>query len=111
VLDSLFHRIYCALSPSGVFIFDVVVPGQVPPGEAVKSFTKGQDWIVLVEKQEDLDRQILTRRIITLRQAGDLYRRTEEIHRQRLFDATALADALSQAGFHSGRNVRSLRAV
>jgi hypothetical protein len=71
----------------------------VPVGEIVKSFTEGQDWIVLVEKQEDLAQQILARRIVTLRQVGDLYRRTDEVHRQRLFDATLLAEALSEVGF------------
>lgn len=99
ILDSLFHRIYRSLPAGGVFIFDVVVPGQVPLGEVVKSFTEGEDWIVLVEKQEDLTRQILTRRIITLRQVGELYRRTDEVHRQRLFNTPALAEELSQIGF------------
>jgi SAM-dependent methyltransferase len=99
ILDALFRRVYRALPPSGVFIFDVVVPGQVPPEEIVKSFTEGEDWIVLVEKQEDLTQQILTRRIITLRQVGELYRRTDEVHRQRLFNTPALAEELSQIGF------------
>jgi SAM-dependent methyltransferase len=99
ILDSLFQRIYHALSPGGVFIFDIVVPGHVAPGETMESFTEGQDWIVLVEKQEDPIQQILTRRIITLRQVGDLYRRTDEVHHQRLFDTDALADALQQKGF------------
>jgi SAM-dependent methyltransferase len=98
-LDLLFQRIFKALSPGGAFAFDVVVPGQVPPGEIVKSFTEGQDWIVLVEKQEDRTKEILTRRIITLRQVGELYRRTEEVHRQRLFNPTVLAARLQQVGF------------
>jgi SAM-dependent methyltransferase len=99
VLEALFRRIYDALSPGGVFIFDVVVPGHVAPGEIVRNFTEGQDWIVLVEKQEDPIQQLLTRRIITLRQVEDLYRRTEEVHHQWLFDTDALADALQQKGF------------
>lgn len=99
VLVSLFQRIYNALDPSGVFIFDVVIPGQVAPGETVKSFTEGQDWIVLVEKQEDLIRQLLTRRIITLREVNGLYRRTDEVHHQRLFNVETLAQALKQIGF------------
>ena len=98
-LDALFRRIYHALSPSGVFIFDVVVPGHVAPGETLKSFTEGQDWIVLVEKQEDPTQQMLIRRIMTLRQVEGLYRRTDEIHCQRLFDVEMLAQALNQNGF------------
>jgi SAM-dependent methyltransferase len=98
-LNSLFQRIYHALAPGGLFIFDVVVPGHVAPGETLKSFTEGEDWIVLVEKQEDPIQQILTRRIITLRQIEGLYRRNDEVHQQRLFDRDALAKALIQNGF------------
>ncbi|PSB54195.1 class I SAM-dependent methyltransferase [Chamaesiphon polymorphus] len=99
VLNDLFQRIYRALIPGGIFIFDIVTPGQVPAGEVVKNFTEGQDWIVLVEKQEDLTRQILTRRIITFRQIGELYRRSEEVHLQRLFDVESIAKKLEQIGF------------
>jgi SAM-dependent methyltransferase len=99
VLDALFRRIYQALAPGGVFIFDVVVPGHAAPGEIVKSFTEGQDWIVLVEKQEDPIQQLLTRRIITLRQVEALYRRTDEVHHQRLFNRETLVEALRQIGF------------
>jgi SAM-dependent methyltransferase len=99
ILDLLFRRIYHSLSPGGMFIFDVVVPGQVAPGEIAKSFTEGHDWIVLVEKQEDRMQQVLTRRIISLRQVEQLYRRTEEVHRQRLFNAATLAEQLSKIGF------------
>jgi SAM-dependent methyltransferase len=99
VLNNLFQRIYRALIPGGIFIFDVVTPGQVPAGEVVKTFTEGQDWIVLVEKQEDLTRQILTRRIITFRQIGELYRRSEEVHLQRLFDVESIVATLDRIGF------------
>jgi SAM-dependent methyltransferase len=99
VLNDLFQRIYRALIPGGIFIFDVVTPGQVPAGEVVKNFTEGQDWIVLVEKQEDITRQILTRRIITFRQIGELYRRSEEVHLQRLFAVEILATIVERIGF------------
>jgi SAM-dependent methyltransferase len=98
-LESLFQRIYQALSPGGVFLFDAVVPGQVAPGEVVRSFTEAHDWIVLVEKQEDLVQQLLTRRIITLRQIEGLYRRTDEVHHQRLFSVEGLSTGLKKIGF------------
>jgi SAM-dependent methyltransferase len=99
VLENLFQRVYHALSPGGMFIFDVVTPGQVPTGEIVKTFTEAEDWIVLVEKKEDLKRQILTRRIITFRQIGELYRRSEEVHLLRLFNLESLAKLIEQTGF------------
>jgi SAM-dependent methyltransferase len=98
-LDALFQQIYQALRPGGVFIFDVATLGQVPSGEIIKTFTEGQDWLVLVEKSEDLTAQTLTRRIITLRQVGGLYQRTDEVHRLRLFEVEHLTQALQQVGF------------
>jgi hypothetical protein len=51
-----------ALQPGGVFVFAIGVPGQVEPGTIVKGFTEGADWVVLVEKAEELSPPILTRR-------------------------------------------------
>lgn len=98
-LIPVFQRIYNALAPGGVFIFDVAEPGQVEVTTPVKSFTEGEDWIVLVEKQEDRDRHILTRRIITFRQMGEHYRRDDEVHRQQLYISEEIAAMLKQVGF------------
>jgi SAM-dependent methyltransferase len=98
-LTQLFYRIYSALKPGGVFIFDIVEPGQVAPGIPSQGFTEGEDWVVLVEKLEDREQEILTRRIITFRKVGECYRRDEEVHRQQLYQATDIAEQLRQVGF------------
>ena len=98
-ISQLFRRIYQALHPGGLLIFDIAEPGQCPPNITIKHFTEGPDWLVLVEKTEDPETAILTRRIITFRQAGDLYRRDEEIHSQQLYQANDLVDELRQIGF------------
>lgn len=98
-LNPLFQRIFNALQSGGLFIFDLVEPGQVEPGKVSQSFREGEDWIVLVEKLEELETRILTRRIITFRQEGTQYRRDEEIHRQQLYHAKEIAEQLSQIGF------------
>jgi SAM-dependent methyltransferase len=95
----LFRRVYAALRPGGLFVFDILEPGQLKPGVVVKGHRVGDDWAVMVEKEEDADRQVLTRRITTFRQVGKLYRRSEEVHRQRLYPAPVLADSLERAGF------------
>lgn len=95
----LFHRIYNALESRGVFIFDIVELGQVTSGTTSQGFTEGEDWIVLVEKHEDAEREILTRRIITFRKVGEYYRRDEEIHHQRLYKVKDIAEALRRVGF------------
>ncbi len=51
-LVDLFNRIYRALTPGSIFVFDIATPGQVNPGTTTKGFTEGKDWIVLVEKEE-----------------------------------------------------------
>lgn len=98
-LLQLFERIYTALNPGGIFIFDLAEPGQLPGGEQVKTFTEGEDWFVLVEKEEDVERSTLVRRIITLRKVGEHYRRDREVHYLRLYEARAIAEKLAQVGF------------
>jgi SAM-dependent methyltransferase len=99
MLVQLFDRIYRALTPGGVFVFDIAEPGQVMPGETTKGFTEGKDWIVLVEKEEEQAQSILIRRIITFRKVGENYRRDDEVHHLRLYRATDVAEKLRQVGF------------
>ena len=55
--------------------------------------------MTVVEKHEDRRQQTLTRRITTFRKVGDLYRRADEVHRVRLYDAAAMAAELRRIGF------------
>jgi len=93
----LFQRVYEALAPGGVFVFDAAGPGQVAQGIVSRSFTEGTDWVVLVEKEEQ--QRVLTRRISTFRKVGELYRRDDEVHRQRLYEASEIAGELRGVGF------------
>ena len=95
-LSHLFRKVFSALEPGGLFIFDVAEPEQVKGGPT-RFFTEGNGWTVLVEKDESSS--ILTRRIITFRKAGKVYRRSEEVHRQQLYRSTEVTAALREAGF------------
>ncbi|NJL47645.1 MAG: class I SAM-dependent methyltransferase [Leptolyngbyaceae cyanobacterium SM2_5_2] len=99
LLTSLFQRIFQALIPGGLFIFDIAEPGQLTTPGAVKTFTEGDDWLVLVEKAEDPVRAVLTRRIITLRRVNNTYRRDDEVHTLQLYPASTIAKQLEQSGF------------
>ena len=103
-LDLVFGRVYEALRPGGVFVFDLLGPGQVPGGVS-KTFSEGPDWAVLSEKVEDQERGTLTRRIVSFRKVGEHYRRDDEIHRVRLYGPEEVADELGRAGFE----VRTVR--
>lgn len=98
-LAGLFRRVYDVLVPGGVFVFDLLEPGQIVPNAPTRSFIEGEDWVVLVEKEEDPARKTLTRRISTFRKTGDRYRRSDETHRVRLYRAPDVAAELRRAGF------------
>jgi len=100
-LRRLFRRIWSALAPGGVFLFDFAEPGQIRGAARVTRHLLGDGWAVLVDAEEDREQRILIRRITSFRQAGKLYRRTDETHRVRLYPAAELAAELRAVGFRA----------
>jgi SAM-dependent methyltransferase len=100
-LTEFFGRVYGALRPGGVFIFDIVEPGLVGKGPPQRRFLEGPDWAILLEVREDRKRKTLTRQIASFRRVGKLYRRSEEIHRLHLYSGSELLAELSRAGFEA----------
>ncbi len=101
-LGRLFRRVHEALVPGGVFVFDALGPGQVAPGIRAKGFSVGEDWAVLSEREEDAERGTMERRIVGFRKAGEHYRRSDEVHRVRLYEPSGLSAELERAGFRVG---------
>lgn len=99
-LKKLFSRVYKALRPGGLFVFDIAQPGQIAAAQRVRNFA-GPDWVILREAEEDAKEMSLTRRMTLFRQVGKLYRRSEETHRLRLYWAADLARLLRDVGFHA----------
>jgi SAM-dependent methyltransferase len=104
-LVHVLRNAYEALRTGGILIFDVAEPGRVPGRLPVFSHWQGRDWAILVSATEDRSRSLLTRRITAFRRAGELYRRTEETHTLRLYEAGRVAEELRRIGF----KVRILR--
>src|SRR5918999_1134826 len=77
-LGRLFRRVHDELVPGGVFVFDVLSPGQVPLGARARGFRVGEDWAVLAEREEDAEGGTMERRIVSFRKVGECYRRGEE---------------------------------
>ena len=98
-LTPLFRRVFEALVPGGIFVFDVLGPGQVPPGDTARGFRVGDDWAVLSEREEDAERRTMERRIVSFRKVGEHYRRDDEIHRVQLYDPSELSAELGEVGF------------
>ncbi len=98
-LAQLFRRVYLALAPGGFFLLDAAGPGRVPGPGPRRIFAEGDDWAVLSVNEEDRRHEILTRQITTFRRVSDLYRRDQEVHRQRLLKRHDLAARLRKTGF------------
>jgi SAM-dependent methyltransferase len=101
-LAETLRRIYRALRPGGVLFFDVIVEGGKAV-DATRSWRAGADWAVLSEVDEDPARRLLTRRIIAFRKLGDVYRRSDEIHRQRIYRRAEVEADLRTIGFRIER--------
>ena len=97
-LERFFGRVFDALVPGGLFVFDVAVPGRVPGGKR-QGFSQGEDWACLFDAEEDSQRKILTRRITSFRKRGAAWRRDHEVHRLRLYDRDDLLSRLRAIGF------------
>jgi SAM-dependent methyltransferase len=91
------ERVFHALTPAGLLVFDVAQPGRCKG--LTQRFMEGQDWACLVELRRDVARQRLTRRIVSFRKVGDAYRRHEESHTQQLYPGTKVAEMLRAVGF------------
>lgn len=99
-LRDLFGRVRSTLTPGGLFVFDLATPGRVPAGED-SAYRVGEDWAILYVAQEDEKGRKLQRRITTFRKisGGATYRRTEEVHRLRLWRPAEIEEMLRDARF------------
>lgn len=103
-LRRLFRRVYAALKPGGLLIFDIAEPGR---GKGARQkHREGPYWAVLVEVDEDAHTNRLTRRITSFRKVGSLFRRNEEVHHLQLYKRSEVAKELRDVGFR----VRTVRA-
>jgi SAM-dependent methyltransferase len=94
VTDALLARVREALTPGGLFVFDVATPGH----GGSRSWFEGDDWLVCAETVEE--GSSLTRSIVAFRSTSDgAWRRTDEVHRLTLYSPDSLVASLRDAGF------------
>jgi SAM-dependent methyltransferase len=96
-LSRFFQQVAGSVPLGGMLIFDVIGLGQ--PSLAGRTWRSGDDWAVLTETTESQNERTLVRHIESFRRVGDLYRRSLEIHKVRLFDIGGLCDELASQGF------------
>ncbi len=98
-LTLLFRRVYDALHHSGLFIFDILEPGQVLSSAPSMRHLEGQGWVIFLQVNEDPKTNMLTRQMTIFRSVSKLYRRSEETHRLQLHKGPDIAAALREIGF------------
>lgn len=98
-MERVFARVFKALWPGGVFLFDVAGPGRVPGGGPTTTTWVGDDCAVVSTAVEQSKRGLLTRSVTTLRKVGGRIRTSEETHEQRLVPAARVLELLRKAGF------------
>jgi SAM-dependent methyltransferase len=96
-LADLFGRVRAALPPGGLFVFDLAAPGRAADGS--RDWREGDGWLVASESRESPDGAELRRRIVSFRDAGAGWRRSEETHVLRLHRREDVLAALAGAGF------------
>ncbi len=99
-LTRLFRRVHNALRPGGLFVFDIAAPARVPASVPALFWQEGDGWSIHVEVDGNPQARWMTRKIVCFRRnARGGYRRSEELHRLRLYDPAELAAELESLGF------------
>lgn len=101
-LRPFLHNVSAALPPGGLFFFDVMIEGRGRP-TSFRNWRADDDWAVMVDGSEEDG--LISRDITTFRKVGEIYRRTDERHVQRVYKRREVEQMLRGAGF----SVRALR--
>ena len=98
---SWLRRVYEALRPGGVLLFDIAGPERVPLRGSHRTWAIETDWAVLAESAIEETTGMLVRKIISFRRIGTLYRRDDEVHRLSLIDPATMLATLRALGFEA----------
>lgn len=99
ILQKAFQRVSLFLMPDGVFIFDIKSPSAFQAQNGQFSLDETEDIFCVwrTELQDDMAQHFLD----IFQKEGNLWRRDQEIHKQRLYSVKILKEMLEKAGFPS----------
>ncbi len=99
-MTGVIARVHSALAQSGLLLFDFAAPVPAMPRLDHHVF-EGPGWRVTSETVENPAARQLERRIVTVVEDGaGGVRRSEELHRQALYDREQVVEMLVEAGFN-----------
>jgi len=112
-VEALLVRAREALEPGGFVLFDYAQTGRLPGGMPRHGHWMGAEWAVMVQVEPpEADPNLLIRRLTSFRMTVDgTYKRSEEIHRLRIFDGTGMEQMATRAGLQAAtiQGIGSLR--
>ena len=94
-----FERVHAALEPGGVFTLDFSTPDRVPASGRGRLWREEEGWAVLAEISGNAEKRTMRRRVVCYREVDGAFRRSEEVHRLRLYPAEEVAEQLRAVGF------------
>ncbi len=100
-LAAFLRRVFRALSPGGLLLFDVAGPGRAPHLAPSRGGLATENWACVAEASQDAQGRLLTRRISTFVRDGQHYRRHDELHRLRLWPTATILSTLRDTGFRA----------
>src|SRR5581483_7379986 len=71
-LRTFFRRVFDALRPGGMFVFDFANPGQISRASRRRIWSLGPDWAILLDAAEDKRTHTLVRNMTSFRKQGKL---------------------------------------
>jgi SAM-dependent methyltransferase len=99
-LEALGRRVFDALRPGGIFVFDVSGPGRAGGSKRAVQFHRHDDWCLGMVATESADERTLDREITVFTADPDgRYRRVDEHHTLRLYRRAEVEALLARAGF------------
>lgn len=98
-LRDLFLKVYNALIPKGLFIFDVLIINHCVPTRQDARIYESEDWSMFVDTIEDRASETLVRDVTLFRKVGDFYRKSKETHTAKRYEAQSIQALLERAGF------------
>lgn len=98
-VEDVFARVFNALTPGGVFLFDLSGPGRGGPGGVKQEFRDEDGYAMHFRAEEDRKRKLLIRDQHLFVREGELYRRVDERHILHLIEPDRAVAMLKRAGF------------
>lgn len=99
-LRQMMHWAFSALRPGGRFVFDIRTVPRAGHPLAWANGRTGKDWAVIASSCIDPHTQRLVRTITSFRKVRGRWRRSQEIHRQQLYQPLVFQCWLRRIGFH-----------